>query len=133
MGKFKIELNNIQNIREVLQIAYDLSDEQIIQAQNEINKMASATRLQDEVMDSKAKYGKIINDYLSIKDKAISKKVEIAKLMNDILNSYRNSMPGVGDATANVKQSFDLSKIKEMVKTMHEENEQTKKIELTKK
>ena len=116
MGKFKIELNNIQNIREVLQIAYDLSDEQIIQAQNEINKMASATRLQDEVMDSKAKYGKIINDYLSIKDKAISKKVEIAKLMNEILNSYKNSMPGVGDATASVKQTVDLSKIKEMVK-----------------
>ena len=133
MAKFKVELYNADNIRSVLQQAYDLSDEQIIQAQNEINKMASATRLQDEVMDSKAKYGKIINDYLSIKDKAISKKVEIAKLMNDILNSYRNSMPGVGDATASVKQTFDLSKIKEMVKTMHEENEQTKKIELTKK
>lgn len=133
MAKFKVELYNADNIRAILQQAYDLSDEQIIQAQNEINKMASATRLQDEVMDSKAKYGKIINDYLSIKDKAISKKVEIAKLMNDILNSYRNSMPGVGDATANVKQTFDLSKIKEMVKTMHEENEQTKKIELTKK
>ena len=149
MAKFKVELYNADNIRAILQQAYDLSDEQIIQAQNEINKMASATRLQDEVMDSKAKYGKIINDYLSIKDKAISKKVEIAylsikdkaiskkveiaKLMNDILNSYRNSMPGVGDATASVKQTFDLSKIKEMVKTMHEENEQTKKIELTKK
>ena len=133
MAKFKVELYNADNIRAILQQAYDLSDEQIIQAQNEINKMASATRLQDEVMDSKAKYGKIINDYLSIKDKAISKKVEIAKLMNDILNSYRNSMPGVGDVATSVKQSFDLSKIKEMVKTMHEENEQTKKIELTKK
>ena len=133
MAKFKVELYNADNIRAILQQAYNLSDEQIIQAQNEINKMASATRLQDEVMDSKAKYGKIINDYLSIKDKAISKKVEIAKLMNEILNSYKNSMPGVGDATASVKQTVDLSKIKEMVKTMHEENEQTKKIELTKK
>ena len=116
MAKFKVELYNADNIRAILQQAYDLSDEQIIQAQNEINKMASATRLQDEVMDSKAKYGKIINDYLSIKDKAISKKVEIAKLMNEILNSYKNSMPGVGDATASVKQTVDLSKIKEMVK-----------------
>ena len=133
MAKFKVELYNADNIRAILQQAYDLSDEQIIQAQNEINKMANATRLQDEVMDSKAKYGKIINDYLSIKDKAISKKVEIAKLMNDILNSYRNSLPGVGDVTTNVKQSFDLSKIKEMVKNMHEENEKTKTIELTKK
>ena len=31
------------------------------------------------------------------------------------------------------KQSFDLSKIKEMVKTMHDEKEQTKTIELNKK
>jgi hypothetical protein len=73
MAKFKIELNDSQNVRDVLQQAYDLSDAQITQAQNEINKMANATRLQDEVMESKAKYGKIVNDYLSIIDKAISK------------------------------------------------------------
>ena len=63
MAKFKIELNDSQNVRDVLQQAYDLSDAQIIQAQNEINKMATATKLQDEVMESKAKYGKIVNDY----------------------------------------------------------------------
>jgi hypothetical protein len=77
MPKFKIELNSSQNIRDVLQQAYDHADGQIVQAQNEINKMAAATRLQDEVMESKAKYGKIVNDYLSIIDKSISKKVEI--------------------------------------------------------
>ena len=77
MGKLKIELNNGQNIRDLLQEAYKLADEQLIQAQNEINKMASAIKLQEEVMDSKSKYGKIINDYLSIKDKAISKKIEL--------------------------------------------------------
>ena len=59
--------------------------------------------------------------------------MEIAKLMTEILNSYRNSLPGVGDTTTGGKQTFDLSKIKEMVKNMHEENEQTKTIELTKK
>ena len=38
MAKFKIELNDSTNIRDVLQQAYDLSDAQIVQAQNEINK-----------------------------------------------------------------------------------------------
>ena len=81
MGKLKIELNDTQNIRDLLQEAYKLADEQLIQAQNEINKMSNATKLQEEAMDSKAKYGKIINDYLTIKDKAISKKLDIAKLL----------------------------------------------------
>ena len=67
MARFKLELNNTQNLRDLLQSAYNLADEQIIQAQNEINKMASATQLQNEAMDAKAKYGKIINDYLGIK------------------------------------------------------------------
>ena len=133
MAKFKIELNDPQNIREILQIAYNLSDEQIIQAQNEINKLATATKLQDEVMESKAKYSKAINDYLSIKDKAISKKMEIAKLMAEILNSNKNASPGDINSSNIVKQSFDLTKIKEMVKNMHDDKEKTKTIELTKK
>ena len=133
MPKFKIELNSSQNIRDVLQQAYDHADGQIVQAQNEINKMAAATRLQDEVMESKAKYGKIVNDYLSIIDKSISKKVEIAKLLTEILNHNGNSGTIVSDSQSVGKQSFDLSKIKEMVKNMHEEKEQTKTIELNKK
>lgn len=133
MAKFKIELNDSQNVRDILQIAYNLSDAQITQAQNEINKLANATKLQDEVMDSKSKYSKAINDYLSIIDKAISKKVEIAKLMTEILHHNGNIGAALSDNQMVGKQSFDLSKIKEMVKNMHEEKEQTKVIELNKK
>ena len=133
MAKFKIELNDSQNVRDVLQQAYDLSDAQIIQAQNEINKMATATKLQEDVMESKAKYGKIVNDYLSIIDKAISKKMEIAKLLTEILHHNGNVGAALSDNQIAGKQSFDLSKIKEMVKTMHDEKEQTKTIELNKK
>lgn len=133
MAKFKIELNDSQNVRDVLQMAYDLSDAQIVQAQNEINKLANATQLQNEVMDSKSKYAKSINDYLGIIDKAISKKVEIAKLMTEILHHNGNVGVALSDAQSAGKQTFDLSKIKEMVKNMHEEKEQTKTIELNKK
>jgi hypothetical protein len=133
MAKFKIELYNSENIRNLLQETYMLADEQLIQAQNEINKLANATRLQDEVMESKAKYAKAMNDYMGVKDKAISKKMEIAKLLTELLNSYKNSMPGMVDTTSGVKQTFDLTKIKEMVKSMHDDAEKTKTIELTKK
>lgn len=134
MAKFKVEVNDINNIRDILQQAYNLADEQLIQAQNEINKLATATKLQEEVMDSKAKYAKAMNDYMGIKDKAISKKMEIAKLLSEILNHTNNANSGMlTDTSSGVKQSFDLSKIKEMVKNMHNDKEQTKTIELTKK
>ena len=42
MAKFKVELYNSDNIRSLLQEAYMLADEQLIQAQNEINKLATA-------------------------------------------------------------------------------------------
>ena len=133
MARFKVEINSANNIRELLQIAYNLADEQLIQAQNEINKLASATQLQNEVMDSKAKYAKAMNDYMGIKDKAISKKMEIAKLLAEIL-SHNNNNGGIADGTSTIKQSFDITKIKEMVKNMHEDNnEKTKTVELTKK
>lgn len=133
MAKFKVEVNDINNIRDILQQAYNLADEQLIQAQNEINKLATATKLQEEVMDSKAKYAKAMNDYMGIKDKAISKKMEIAKLLAEILNHNGNTNGMAMEGSGSSRQSFDLSKIKEMVKTMHEENEQTKTIELNKK
>jgi hypothetical protein len=134
MAKFKIELNDLGNIRDLLQEAYMLADEQLIQAQNEINKLSTATKLHEEVMDSKAKYAKAMNDYMGVKDKAISKKMEIAKLLTEILN-HNGNVGGAQEGASNIKQSFDITKIKEMVKNMHEENsaEKTKTIELTKK
>jgi hypothetical protein len=133
MAKFKIELNNTQNIQDLLQQAYDISNGQIIQAQNEINKLANATQLQNEVMEAKSKYSKSINDYLNIIDKSISRKVEIAKLMTEILHHNGNVGGALSDSQSAGKQSFDLSKIKEMVKNMHEEKDKTKIIELNKK
>lgn len=129
MARLKIELNNPQIVRDILQNAYDLANEQVIQAQNEINKLVNSTNLQEEVMDSKAKLSKAINDYMNIKDKAISKKMEIAKLMTEIIN-HGGSLEE-SNANANTRQTFDLSKIREAVKNMHNETE-TKTIELKK-
>ena len=41
MAKLKIEINDVNNIRDLLQNAYNLADEQIVQAQNEINKLST--------------------------------------------------------------------------------------------
>jgi hypothetical protein len=133
MGKLKIELNDRENLRDLLQEAYKLADEQIIQTQNEINKMANATNLSEEAMDSKAKYGKIINDYLGIKDKAISKKLDIAKILTDIYH-HNGDLKGAlenGDHIKNMDFNFD--DIRKIVDDSLGEQEKTKKIQLNKK
>lgn len=130
--KLKIQLNNLQNLRDLLQETYTLASEQITQAQNEINKMASATNLKDEPMEAKAKYGKIINDYLGIKDKAISKKIDIAKILSDICNHNGDVNNALESNEASLKEmSFDFENIKKMVDNSLEEK--TKRIELHKK
>jgi hypothetical protein len=133
MGKLKIELNDIQNIRDLLQETYHLADEQIIQSQNEINKMASATNLNEEAMDSKAKYGKIINDYLAIKDKSIAKKLDIAKLLADIYHHNGDVKGALENGEAAKNMSFNFDDIRKIVDDSMSEKEKTKTIQLNKK
>lgn len=130
MAKFKILLNNANNVRDLLQETYKLADQQLVQAQDEMNKLANATRLQDEVMDAKQKYSKAMNDYLSIKDKAIKTKLDIAKLMTDIMNHNGDIKEAIEQGTSNA--TFDLKKIKQMVSESYQEPDKTKTIELKK-
>ena len=131
MAKFKIELNNANNVRDLLQETYRLADQQLVQAQGEMNKLANATRLQDEVMDSKQKYSKAMNDYLTIKDNAIRTKLDIAKLMTDIMNHNGDIKEAVEQGGAS-NATFDLKKIKQMVSESYQEPDKTKTIELKK-
>ena len=132
-NKLKIEVNNVQNIQDLLQEAYFLADEQIIQVQNEINKMANATQLQEESIEGKGKYGKIINDYLAIKDKAIAKKIDIAKVMTDIYHHAASSSDGLEGSSVAKGMTLNLDDIRKMVDDSFKENETTtKKIDLGK-
>jgi predicted nucleic acid-binding Zn-ribbon protein len=133
MGKLKIELNDIQNIRDLLQEAYKLADEQIVQSQNEINKLSSATNLHEEAMDAKAKYAKSINDYLSIKDKAIAKKLDIAKLLSDILSHNGDVKGAIENGSAMKNMSINFDDIRKIVDDSLNEQEKTKTIQLNKK
>lgn len=133
MAKFKIIINDVNNIRDLLQEAYKLADEQIIQSQNEINKLSNSTKLQDEIMDAKGKYAKAINDYLSMKDKAISKKIEIAKLLTEIYKHNGDVNNTLNDSASMKNASFDFSKIREIVNQQSDRTNNREVIELNKK
>ena len=130
---FKIELNNPNNIRDLLQNAYQLAEGQLIQTQNEINKMSNATDLQNESIDGKSKYGKIINDYLSMKDKAIAKKLDIAKLLTEIYHHNGNVKEALGEKGMQ-NTSINFEDIKKMVDSslQDQEKEEVKTIKLNK-
>lgn len=115
MAKFKIKINDPENIRELLQSTYELAESQIVQAQNEINKLANSTNLQEEIMDSKAKYATAINNYLAMKDKAIGKKIDIAKLLTEIYKHNGDLNNTLNDTQAMKGVSFDFSKIRDIV------------------
>lgn len=133
MAKLKINLNDGESVRQLAQEIYLLSETQLSQAQNEINKLANATQLQDEPMDSKAKYAKAINDFMSIKDKAIGMKLQVAKLLAEVMAHKGNVNETMNDIQSG-SGMIDFKKIKEMVKEVNSsETEENKKIELTKK
>lgn len=133
MPKLKIEINDIQNIRDLLQETYRLADEQIVQSQNEINKLSNATNLHEEAMDSKAKYAKAINDYLGMKDKAIAKKLDIAKILSDIYQHGGDVKGALENGDGMKNASFNFDDIRKIVDDSLNEQEKTKTVQLDKK
>lgn len=113
MAKYKVVINSLENVRELLQEAYNQADEQLIQSQNEISKLSNSTKLSEEIMESKAKYAKAMNDYLGMKDKSIAKKIEIARLLTEICK--HNGDANKGNEESAKAMTFDFSKIREMV------------------
>jgi hypothetical protein len=130
MAKYKVVINSLDNVRELLQEAYNQSDEQLIQAQNEISKLSSSTKLSEEIMESKAKYAKAMNDYLGMKDKAINKKIEIARLLSEICKHNGDNSKSNEDGGR--AMNFDFTKIREMINSSSNGNK-SETIELKKK
>ena len=133
MAKYKVVINNIDNVRDLLQQTYDLAEMQIVQAQNEINKLANSVQLQDEIMDQKAKYAKAINDYLKIKDNAISRKLEIARLLAEICKFNGDVSKALSEGNVSQNMTFDFSKIRSIVDGQSNKTNKVEKIELGKK
>lgn len=87
---YKLKLNSIDKIEELLQELYNETNKMVNEIQEQMNKISSSVSLNNEPMDAKAKYAKSMNDFLSNKEKAISRKLDIAKLMSEVLKFNGN-------------------------------------------
>ena len=90
LKRYKLKLNSADKIEELLQELYNETCKNIEAIQNEMNKLSSSINLNNEIVDSKTKYAKAMNDFITNKDKAIGRKIEIAKLMSEILKFNGN-------------------------------------------
>ena len=111
--KYTVKLNNIDKIEQLLQETYDLACQQANQIQNEINKMANTTTLNNLDIDGKEKYGKIMNNYITLQLKSIAQKYDIAKLMSEVLK-HNGDVKGALDDAKNIPATFDIAKLKEL-------------------
>ena len=132
LNNFKVELNSADNLRDLVQNVIDLADSQIKQAQGEIEKLKKSTDLTQEAMDGKSKDAKAVNDYLSLIDKAMAKKIDIAKLLNEVM-AHNGDIKAAMEETQ--KQGFNINALQSMIdETMlkKEKSNETKTIILKK-
>lgn len=99
--RYKVKLNSVEKVEELLQETYNQACQQIVTIQEEMNKLSQSTILANEITDAKTKYAKAMNEFIANKDKAIGRKLEIAKFMGDILKYNGDIEKSVNENAAN--------------------------------
>lgn len=127
--QYHVKLNNIDKVEQLLQETYDLACQQYITIQDEINRITNTTVLKDLDIEGKEKYAKIMNNYLTLQQKAISQKHDIAKLMTEVLKSGGNLEEAVNSTSK--ASSLNLADIRKLVKDANTTAPETKTYSLT--
>jgi hypothetical protein len=115
--RYKVRLNSVDKIEELLQEVYDQACRQINEVQNEINKLINSTNLasDDFTMDDKAKYFKAVNDLMNNKKSAIQTKLDIAKFMGEIVKRGGDVNSTMNDKTIQKRTSLDLKSLRNVL------------------
>lgn len=114
---YKVKLNSLEKVEDLLQEIYDQACRQITAVENEINKLTNSTNLgRDEItMDDKAKYSKAMHDYLGDKLKAIAAKLEVAKFMGELIKKGGDAAAVINDKNYVKKTSLNLDDIRNAI------------------
>lgn len=115
--RYRLKLNSLEKIEELLQELYNEADKSIVECQNQLTRLTSSIDMNEEIADAKAKIAKAINDYIKSKDNAIGRKLEIAKLMTEI-HKYNGNVAGV---MADTNIAYDIEKLKSQYANMSTE------------
>lgn len=123
--KYKVKLNSIDKIEELLQEIYNEACRQLNQIQSEMDKLMNSTNFGDESfnLEDKTKYAKSIHDYIGDKDKAIKSKFEIAKFMGEIVKHNGDINATLNDPEFNKATKLDIKGLKSASFTVDDGND----------
>ena len=113
--KYTVKLNNNDKIEQLLQETYDQACQQHRAIQDEINKLSNTTIFNELDIDGKEKYGKIMNNYLTLQQKSIAQKFDIARLMAEVVK-HGGDVKGALDAQKGVQTTIDIDKRRQLAK-----------------
>ena len=115
--KYKVKLNSIEKIEELLQEIYDQAVRHLNEIQMEMNKLQNSTNLgQDGIsIEDKTKYAKAIHDFLGAKERALKSKFEIAKFMGELAKHGGDLGETLNDQGFVKKTSLDLKALKSSI------------------
>lgn len=111
--KYKVKLNSIEKIEQLLQETYDIASQTHKSLQDEINKIANTTVVNDLDIDGKEKYAKIMANYYSLQQKANAQKQDIAKLMAEVVKQ-NGDVKGALNETSKMPTTLDLDKLRKL-------------------
>lgn len=113
--RYKIKLNSVDKVEELLQEIYDDAVRQQNLIQDKINELETSTNLSEEPIDMKVKYAKAIHDYVTDKEKAIGRKLDVSKLMSEILKSNGDVEKVISDQEVIGKLDDNFKKIRDEI------------------
>lgn len=120
--RYKVKLNSVEKVEELLQETYNQACQQIATIQDEMNKLSQSTILSQEITDAKTKYAKAMNDFIANKDKAIGRKLEIAKFMGDILKYNGDIEKTINENSDNYSiKGLNLEELKKAMSSIEDE------------
>ena len=111
--KYTVNLNSNDKIEQLLQETYDQACQQHRIIQEEINKLSSSTTYKDLDIDGKEKYGKIMNNFFTLQQKAIGQKFDIAKLLAEVVK-HGGDVKGAIVASKSTPSTLDLAKLRKL-------------------
>jgi len=113
-NRYKVKVNSIEKIEQLLQEIYDQSCRMTNEIQNEINKLVNSTNLGEEgfSMESKGKYAKAMHDFMADKSNAIKMKFEIAKFMGELVKHHGDVDETLNDKDFKKATKLDLNSIR---------------------
>jgi len=124
--KFKIILNDKNNLSDILNELYNESVMLLLQIQTEMNKLSNSTDLSSSIMEEKADYAKSIHAYITDKNNALRLKMDISKLLSEVLKYSGNEKDALNSMNKNTNniESFDLKSLQKSLSQNNEEKEE---------